>query len=219
MNRLIVCSVSAALAAVLAAGYSHPVDAHGRSKAKQGLSKHQAVKLIRQQVSRLPRRPGPRGPAGPKGATGPAGQRGEQGLRGQKGDHGPQGPVGPAGPPGMDGQSLLFGHVYSDGSIEEGTTGGIFQENVRRVDTHIPYSDPEEVPNHPGFTSVKYCFSDLPPVFGGVVSIDTPGDFPAVAHTPFISIATEDPSCSPAVVITNGGVAHASASFYVLLYN
>jgi hypothetical protein len=65
---------------------------------------------------------GPAGPPGQSGAPGPAG---------------PPGPPGPQGEPGLDGPQILFAHVFPDGSIREGTSGGITQENVRRVDTQV----------------------------------------------------------------------------------
>jgi hypothetical protein len=35
----------------------------------------------------------------------------------------------------MDGPTILYAHVFEDGTIEQGTPGGITQENVRRVST------------------------------------------------------------------------------------
>jgi hypothetical protein len=60
--------------------------------------------------------------------------------------------------PGKDGGPILSAHIFASGRVDHTTPGGITQENVRRVDL--------------GDGGVVYCFSGLPPVVGGQVTLD-----------------------------------------------
>ena len=66
------------------------------------------------------------------------------------------------------------------------------------------------------FTEVKYCFSGLPPLFGGSVTIDGGGVSPI--FFPYLQVNTTDPECSPVVRIVSEFQETVSASFYILLY-
>jgi hypothetical protein len=130
MNIGTISTVAITLVTVLAGTYTETASAHGLSRA-------QARNIVKREVAKIPR---VRGPQGRPGVSGPAGPRGPAGPPGQGGAPGPAGPPGPPGPqgePGMDGPQILFAHVFQDGSIEQGTPGGITQENVRRVDTQV----------------------------------------------------------------------------------
>jgi Collagen triple helix repeat (20 copies) len=190
VNKL---TTSIALTVILAAAHSEP------ATAGNGLNRQQVRSIVKKEVANIPRIRGKKGPPGPRGPAGPAGRPGARGLNGAPG------PAGPQGPAGIDGTPTLFAHVFSDGRVEEGTPGGITQEDVTRVDTV-----------EDGVTSTKYCFTNLPPVFGGSVTIDGLDDGDR-AVTPKLQVRTQDPSCSPMVVVTDG-VQRQASSFYIVLF-
>jgi hypothetical protein len=98
--------------------------------------------------------------------------------------------------PGKDGVPILSAHIFGTGRVDDTTPGGITQENVRRMDN-----------------PVAYCFSGLPPVVGGQVTLDGVVSAPA-GVTPYISMTTD---CNPEVLIA-GPNGFQAADFYVLLY-
>jgi hypothetical protein len=122
----------------------------------------------------------------------------------------------------MDGAPTLFAHVFSDGSVEQGTPGGITQENVRRVDTDVQKevdTDGDGIPDTViTVRESRYCFSGLPPLFGGNVTVDAGSITPI--RFPFLQVNTEDPDCSPMVFMLDesSDSAFNPASFYILLY-
>jgi hypothetical protein len=120
----------------------------------------------------------------------------------------------------MDGAPTLFAHVFSDGSVEQGTPGGITQENVQRVDTDVQKevdSDSDGIPDTViTVTEISYCFSGLPPLFGGNVTIDAGAVTPI--SPPYLQVNTENPACSPEVIVINEFAGYQPASFYILLY-
>jgi hypothetical protein len=102
--------------------------------------------------------------------------------------------------PGKDGRPILSAHIFSTGRVDDSTPGGITQENVRRVDMA------------PG---AVYCFSGLPPVVGGQVTLDGLQSS-GVGLTPHITILP-DPDCNPQVFIV-GPNGFEAFDFHVLLY-
>jgi hypothetical protein len=102
--------------------------------------------------------------------------------------------------PGKDGRPILSAHIFSTGRVGV-ESSGITQENVRRVDV--------------GDNLVLYCFSGLPPVVGGQVTLDGLQSSGA-GLTPHIAFL-EAPDCKIEVSIVgpNGSLAY---DFYVLLY-
>jgi hypothetical protein len=212
-------SASIALAAFLAVGQAEPATAGG-------LSREQARSIVKKEVRKIPRirgakgPPGPRGPTGPRGPAGDPGPRGLAGPAGPTGPIGPAGPAGPAGPPGIDGAPTLFAHVFSDGSVEKGTPGGITQENVERVDTDVEEevdTDGDGIPDTvQTVKEIRYCFRGLPPLFGGNVTIDSAPI--VVVHFPYLQVNTENPDCSPMVFVISEVSGYEAASFYILLY-
>lgn len=190
MNRRTISTVAITLATVLAGTYTETASAHGLSRA-------QARNIIKQEVRKIPRIRGPQGPAGPPG------------------------PPGPQGEPGLDGPAILYAHVFPDGSIREGTPGGITQENVRRVDTQVeePFDeDGDGVPDTVNTrTETKYCFSGLPPVFGGHVTISETPSF-ILPDTAYLIADTGDPACSPMVHVSGQNGIAVPAGFNILLY-
>jgi hypothetical protein len=219
VNKLSIGSVSIALAAILAVGQAETATAGG-------LSREQARNIVKKEVRKIPRirgakgPPGPIGPAGPRGIPGDPGSPGPAGPAGPTGPTGPAGPAGPAGPPGMDGAPTLFAHIFSDGSVEKGTPGGITQENVQRVDTDVQKevdSDGDGIPDTVRTVrESRYCFSGLPPLFGGNVTIDAGAVTPI--YFPYLQVNTDNPDCSPVVIIADESNAYNTASFYILLY-
>jgi hypothetical protein len=120
----------------------------------------------------------------------------------------------------MDGAPVLHAHVFSDGSVELGTPGGITQENVERIDTDVERevdTDGDGIPDT--VTTVResrYCFRGLPPLFGGNVTIDAGAVTPI--YFPYLRVNADDPNCSPVVTIADEFHAFNTASFYILLY-
>lgn len=128
--------------------------------------------------------------------------------RGPRGPAGPAGPEGAQGPAGKDGVPILSAHVFGTGRVDDSAPGGITQENVRRA-TEINLRD--------GRVAIVYCFSGLPPVVGGQVTLDGLLSFGA-GLTPYIAI-TEDPDCNPEVTIAGTSqTGNEAAGFFVLLY-
>lgn len=208
MNRL--TTVAITLATVLT-GTSETAIAHGLSRA-------QARNIVKQEVRKIPRVRGPKGRPGVRGPVGPAGPPGQNGAPGPAG---PPGPPGPPGAAGADGAQFLFAHVFGDGTIEEGTPGGIFQENVRVVSEEVVEDGDANGNGIPGetFTDISYCFSGLPPVSVGNVTVETGAITPIVF--PYLQI-TGDPECPIAVRILQQGVSGSDtrefANFYIVLY-
>jgi hypothetical protein len=206
MNRGTISAAAVTLAAVLAGAYTEPANAHGLSRA-------QARNIVKQEVRKIPRIRGPQGRPGPRGPSGPAGPPGQSGAPG------PAGPPGPPGAPGAAGAQLLFAHVFGDGTIEEGTPGGIFQENVRLVSAEVVEDGDANGNGIPGetLTDIKYCFSGLPPVSGGNVTVETGAITPIVF--PYLQI-TGDPECPIAVRVLDGFASDTSGyvNFYIVLY-
>jgi hypothetical protein len=198
MNRL--TTVAITLATVLTGTYTETASAHGLSRA-------QARNIIKSEIAKIPR---VRGPKGPRGPAGPPGES----------VPGPPGPSGPQGEPGLDGAQILFAHVFPDGTIREGTPGGITQENVRRVDTQVeePFdSDGDGTPDTVTTrTETTYCFSGLP-VFGGQVTISETPSF-ILPDTAYLIIDTGDPACSPMVHVSGQNGIAVPAGFNILLY-
>jgi hypothetical protein len=212
MNRL--TTVAITLATVLTGTYTETASAHGLSRA-------QARDIVKQEVRKMPRIRGPQGRPGVRGPEGPRGPAGPPGQGGAPGPAGPPGPPGPQGEPGLDGPQILFAHVFPDGSIREGTPGGITQENVRRVDTQVeePFdSDGDGTPDTVTTrTETRYCFSDLPPTFGGQVTISETPSF-ILPDTAYLIIDTGDPACSPMVHVSGQNGVAVPAGFNILLY-
>jgi hypothetical protein len=203
MNRRTISTVAITLAAVLAGTYTEIASAHGLSRA-------QARNLIKSEIAKIPRVRGPKGPRGPAGPRGPSGPPGES-------VPGPPGPAGPQGEPGLDGAQILFAHVFPDGTIREGTPGGITQENVRRVDTQAEVDDDGDgVPDRVS-TQTTYCFTDLPPIFGGQATISETPSF-ILPDTAYLIVDTGDPACSPMVHVSGQNGIAVPAGFNVLLY-
>jgi hypothetical protein len=100
--------------------------------------------------------------------------------------------------PGKDGRPFLSARISSTGGVT--SPGGITQENVRRVDL--------------GDNLVVYCFSGLPPVIGGQVTLD--GLQRLGVGTPHIALL-EAPDCKTEVSIV-GPNGSQEADFHVLLY-
>lgn len=132
------------------------------------------------------------------------------------GPTGPAGPAGPQGSPGMDGFPSLFAHIDSGGTVEEGTASGISQENVRLVETQT--TDDEGNP----VVSRHYCFSDLPPLSGGQVTMSSHGTGPdgkAYSPTPHLTLQDDEIDCPTRVWITGlNRFPSIEGSFYILLY-
>jgi hypothetical protein len=219
MNIRTISTVAITLATVLTGAYTETASAHGLSRA-------QARNIVKREVAKIPRirgpqgRPGPRGAAGPPGAAGPSGPAGPPGQNGVPGPAGPPGPPGPPGAAGMGGAQMLFAHVFGDGTIEEGTPGGIFQENMRLVSEEVVENGDANGNGTPGetVTDIKYCFSGLPSVSVGNVTVETGAITPIVF--PYLQI-TEDPECPIAVRVLDGSSrsdARSFANFYIVLY-
>lgn len=107
--------------------------------------------------------------------------------------------------PGKDGRPILSAHIFASGRVGV-ESSGITQENVRRVDL--------------AGGGVVYCFSGLPPVVGGQVTLDGLQSI-GVGLTPHIALL-EAPDCKTEVSIAgpagpNGAFSHAF-DFHVLLY-
>jgi hypothetical protein len=103
---------------------------------------------------------------------------------------------------------VRFTHVFPDGTIEEGSSVGITQENVVRVER---VNDDES-------TTIFYCFVGLPPAHGGQVTINT-AQGSTFSLTPFLDVTTEDPeACSQTVVIMDLDDETVESSFFLLLY-
>jgi hypothetical protein len=163
--------------------------AYTETASAHGLSRAQARNIVKREVAKIPR------------------------IRG---------PQGPQGEPGLDGPQILFAHVLPDGSIREGTPGGITQENVRRVDTQVeeePFdSDGDGIPDTVTTrTETRYCFSGLPPVFGGHVTISETPSF-ILPDTAYLIMDTGDPACSPMVHVSGQNGIAVPAGFNILLY-
>lgn len=131
------------------------------------------------------------------------------GPRGPKGNTGPRGATGPAG---MDGIPSLFAHVFLTGIVDDRVQGGITQDNLRRVET--PVGD--------GTLDIKYCFSGLPPVVGGQVTIVDGGS--RGLALPRLDLETQDPECPIMVTIVDelgvdpDRLVRTQAEFHILLY-
>jgi hypothetical protein len=80
---------------------------------------------------------------------------------------------------------FLFAHVSADGTVD-GLGGGITQANLDSID--IEPGEEEGITNE-----WEYCFTGLPPLSGGQVTID--GGKDAIAA---ITLETGNPDCSPA---------------------
>jgi hypothetical protein len=200
MDRRTISTVAITLAAVLTGAYTETASAHGLSRA-------QARDLIKKEIAKIPRA---RGPKGPRGPAGPPGESGAPGPAG------PPGAPGPQGEPGLDGPQILFAHVFPDGTIREGTPGGITQENVRRVDEQVETDDDGDgVPDRVS-TQTTYCFTDLP-VFGGHVTISETPSF-ILPDTAYLVMDTGDPACSPMVHVSGQNGIAVPAGFNILLY-
>jgi hypothetical protein len=105
--------------------------------------------------------------------------------------------------PGKDGGPILSAHIFASGRVDHTTPGGITQENVRRVDL--------------GDGGVVYCFSGLPPVVGGQVTLDGLQSL-GVGLTPHIALLLENPDCNPEVSIAGPNGQSQAFDFHVLLY-
>ena len=120
--------------------------------AEAGLSAKEAKqvrRIVNQEVARV------------LGATVPFGTPGPQGPQGPQGPGGPQGPIGPAGD--SHGPGFLFATVFHDGFVDEQASFRITSANVRVEQ---------------GFNITRYCFSGLPPVSGGQVTLLAGGRSP-----------------------------------------
>ena len=113
-----------------------------------GVSEKRVRAIVKQEVSKIQR---VRGPAGPRGDAGPSG---------------PSGPKRDPGPAGMDGFPSLFAHVKDDGAVNTDRSVGITQKNVFRDDIQVIDDRGRTL------VSATYCFSGLPPVVGGQVTLD-----------------------------------------------
>ena len=162
--------------------------------ANTGLSAKQVRAIVQKEVAKVRR-----GPAGPKGNAGPAG------VQGMSGPQGPAGPTGPRGVAGVDGMPAMFAHVVDDGLIDEATAVGIVHNNVR--------FDEEQT---------WYCFSHLPLVTGGQVTLEGRGGFGVPLKTktltPYITVFTGEPDCDTRVHFVGEGGNLEPASFYINLY-
>ncbi|MGH8585832.1 MAG: hypothetical protein ACREWE_06540 [Gammaproteobacteria bacterium] len=115
----------------------------------------------------------------------------------------------------MDGFPSLFALVGADGFIDPGSTGGITQENVRRVDQLVTPEDGEP------FLHTFYCFSGLSPVSSGQVTLQ--GVRLPIINVPYLVVESEETrndglnDCSVRVYLVIEGQLGA-ADFHVLLY-
>ena len=104
----------------------------------------------------------------------------------------------------MDGVPILSAHVFSTGRVDTTTPGGITQENVRRVDRQFTQG-----------VAVIYCFSGLPPVVGGQVTLDGL-QLSGAGKTAYLTLEVQD--CNPEVTIVGKNNIPEAADFHVLMY-
>jgi hypothetical protein len=193
MRNITTIATTAAMAMGLTVASVPPAEALGNN----GLSPKQANQvrtIVKQEVRKIPR--GPKGPVGPKGPAGP---------------RGPAGSTGPAGPPGMDGLpgEMLFAFVSPIGTVDPEFSNGITTENVRYEDWPSPVN--------PDRVFASYCFIDLPPVRGGMVSSGIgDGFFPIVTLN--LTTHVHEPDCPVRVIKTQDRESFDAAGFNILLY-
>lgn len=180
-----------------------PADAHN------GLSEKQIRRIIKREVAKVRRIPGPFGPAGLPGAPGPQGPPGAPGSGGLGGPPGIPGTPGTPGSPGTPGTSASFlsATVGADGFVDESSSRGITNRNVRREQ---------------GGNVVRYCFHSLPAVSAGQVTLLAGGRSPARMIDLHVVNPLDIPDC-PVLVQTSGigrdgELIAEEQAFYLLLY-
>lgn len=102
---------------------------------------------------------------------------------------------------------FLFAHVSADGTVDD-LGGGITQANLDSID--IEPGEEEGITNE-----WEYCFTGLPPLSGGQVTID--GGKDAIAA---ITLETGNPDCSPLVQLGGQRIDNTDAQpgFHMLVY-
>jgi len=161
----------------------------------------QVRKIAKQEIIRVQGATGLTGPSGPPGMGGAAGPGGPPGM---------DGPPGPQGNPGPGAMNVLFAHVFRDGEtvvVDEDQSSGITQENVR-FEEFLTAAGAEPVSS--------YCFSDLPPVRGGQVTLGTGDSYfgPQV----FLLVGTGTGDCRVRVIVNQSQFFADPHDFYLLLY-
>ena len=184
-------SISMTLAAMAAA---LTVGATTVEAANKGLSAKQVKAIVKAEVAKIRQVTGPRGPAGAQGVPGPAG---------------PAGVTGPAGVAGVDGLQFLFAHV-SRGGVVDSPGGGITQANLDQIDV-----DAELEPVRTIYWD--FCFTGLPPLVGGQVTLDGILGGTGVASAS-LNLGTGNPDCTPLVTVSMSVDSDSPPGFHLLLY-
>lgn len=116
----------------------------------------------------------------------------------------------PADAQPQGGFAPLFAEIRVDGTVSPHVpSNGITNDNVVMVNTGPTETEPGDI---------SYCFSGLPPISGGQITIsDTKENGENGQVVGYLALQTGDPDCSPRVhIVTEGGFT-AAAGYHILL--